>query len=177
MASNREKEILYQGKYLQLCRSENWEWVERIGCSGVVVILPLTDKGEVVLIEQFRVPVQKRVIEFPAGLVGDLEAADESLETAAQRELIEETGFSAGRLTRLVEGPPSAGMSPESIDIFVATELTKVGEGGGDETEDITVSLVPLAEVDAWLEKKSVEGYLIDPKVYAGLYLLERHRR
>ena len=177
MASKREKEILHRGKYLQLCRSDRWEWVERVGCSGVVILLPLTEAGEVVLIDQYRMPVQKRVVEFPAGLVGDLDAAEESLETAAQRELIEETGYRAARLIRVGGGPPSAGMSPESVDIFVATGLTKVGEGGGDATEDIAVSLVPRNEVDVWLEKKAAEGCLIDPKVYAGLYWLDKFAR
>lgn len=174
MASKREKEILYRGKYLQLCRSDRWEWVERVGCSGVVILLPVTDAGEVVLIDQYRMPVAKRVVEFPAGLVGDLDAADESLETAAQRELLEETGYRAARLTRVAEGPPSAGMSPETVDIFIASDLTKVGEGGGDATEDIAVSLIPRNEIEAWLQKKSSEGCLIDPKVYAGLYWLDK---
>ncbi|HKY63326.1 MAG TPA: NUDIX hydrolase [bacterium] len=172
MASDREKKILHRGKYLQLCAGGGWEWVERVGCSGVVMILPLTEGGEAVLIDQFRVPLAKRVIEFPAGLVGDREAAEESLETAALRELEEETGFTAEEITRVAFGPPSAGLSPESVDIFLATGLTRVGEGGGDETEDIEVAVVPLKEVDRWLEKKIAEGCLVDPKVYAGLYFI-----
>ncbi len=174
MAPNREKKILYRGKYLQLCESEGWEWVERVGCNGVVMILPLTEAGEAVLIDQYRVPLGKRVVEFPAGLVGDCEASEESLETAALRELEEETGFTAEWLTRVAFGPPSAGLSPESVDVFLATGLSRVGEGGGDETEDIEVAVVPLAEVEGWLEKKIAEGCLIDPKVYAGLYFLKR---
>jgi ADP-ribose pyrophosphatase len=136
------------------------------------MILPLTESAETILIDQYRVPLGKRVVEFPAGLVGDSEAAEESLETAALRELIEETGYSAARMERVASGPPSAGLSPESVDIFLATGLRKVGEGGGDETEDIEVALVPLSEVDSWLEKKIAEGCAVDPKVYAGLYLL-----
>ncbi|HKX12735.1 MAG TPA: NUDIX hydrolase [bacterium] len=177
MASNREKKILHRGKYLQLCESEGWEWVERVGCSGVVMILPLTQAGEAVLIDQYRLPLGKRVVEFPAGLVGDNGAADESLETAALRELEEETGFTAAGMSRVAFGPPSAGLSPESVVIFLATGLSRIGEGGGDDTEDIEVAVVPLAEVDGWLEKKVSEGCLIDPKVYAGLYFLKNHRR
>jgi len=177
MTSHREKEILHRGKYLQLCEREGWEWVERVGCSGVVIIVPLTEAEELVLIDQCRVPVGRRVVEFPAGLVGDREAAEESLETAAQRELIEETGFRAARMTKLAFGPPSAGLSPESVDFFLAAGLSRVGEGGGDETEDIAVTVVPLSEVDSWLERKLAEGCLVDPKVYAGLYLLGTHLR
>jgi len=107
-------------------------------------------------------------------LVNDRVGDDEDLETAARRELLEETGFEAGALEQVGEGPPSAGMSPELITIFLAKDLRKVSAGGGDETESITVHEVPSGEIDAWLEAKQSAGSLIDPKVFAGLYFLNR---
>ncbi|MFO1462384.1 MAG: NUDIX hydrolase [bacterium] len=168
----KTKQVLYRGKYLQLCRSEHWEWVERVNCSGVVMMVARTPQGKVLLVEQYRIPLGKAVIEFPAGLVGDRCGAGEELLEAARRELLEETGYEAERWTRLGEGPPSAGLSPETITIFLAEGLRKVGEGGGDDTEEIRVHEVPMEEIDAWLEQRRAEGLAIDPKVYAGLYFL-----
>ena len=164
-------EVLYRGKYLQLKRGGGWEWVERIHCTGVVMLVAKTPEGKVLLVEQFRIPVGKKVIEFPAGLVGD-EDAGEALEAAARRELLEETGYEAGSLEFLGEGPPSAGLSPEQITIYLAKGLKKIEAGGGDETESILVHEVAVGEIDTWLEGKRKEGCLVDPKVYAGLYFL-----
>ncbi|MCE9624076.1 MAG: NUDIX hydrolase [Deltaproteobacteria bacterium] len=174
MADENEKRVLSRGNYLQLVAKDRWEWVERVNCTGVVMIVAKTPENKVVLVEQFRIPVGLSVVEFPAGLVNDREGDDEDLETAARRELLEETGFEAGALERVGEGPPSAGMSPELITIFLAKDLRKVSAGGGDETESITVHEVPSGEIDAWLEAKQSAGSLIDPKVFAGLYFLNR---
>jgi ADP-ribose pyrophosphatase len=115
------------------------------------------------------------VIELPAGLAGDVpEDADEPLEAAARRELVEETGYEATNLERLFEGPLSAGMTTEVVTFFRATGLTKTGAGGGDGSESITVHEVPLAEADRWLAGQAAAGKLVDPKVYVGLYVLTR---
>jgi len=135
----------------------------------------VTDEGRLVLIEQFRIPVQARVVELPAGLVGD-SAGDEgeSIETAARRELEEETGYMPWELRELTSGPPSAGMSSEVVTFLLATKLERKGAGGGDHSEAIEVHEVQLAEVPRWLEKRRDRGTLVDPKVYAGLYFAER---
>ena len=165
------KEILYQGKYLALVRRGTWEYSERVGSSGIVALVPITDQKEIVLVEQYRVPTDAFVIEIPAGLVGDKAGQeDESLELGAARELEEETGFRAGKLTRLMEGPSSAGSSNSLLTFFLATELLRTGPGGGDEHEDITVHVVPLATAQAWLEAQVKQGKVLDPKIYAGLY-------
>jgi ADP-ribose pyrophosphatase len=115
------------------------------------------------------------VIELPAGLVGDIAGEeDERLETAAGRELLEETGYRASRLELLTSGPPSAGMASEIVAFFLASGLVKVHDGGGDEAEDITVHAVPLAGVENWLDQQAAAGLLIDPKIYAGLYFIRR---
>jgi len=171
MESAKNKVTLYQGKYLRLCEENRWEWVERVNCTGVVMIVAKTADDKAILVEQYRIPAKTSVIEFPAGLVGDIERS-EALAVAAERELLEETGYSAAELSLVAEGPPSAGMSPETITIFLAKGLKKVGPGGGDHTESIIVHEVPMNEIDAWLKRQTDVGKQIDPKIYAGLYFL-----
>lgn len=171
----KEDREVFTGDYLRLISRQGWEFVERSNCSGIVVIVSMTDAREVILVEQFRIPVGKYVIEFPAGLVGDLEAdPDELLETAAKRELLEETGYEAAYMELLTEGPPSAGLSSEVLTFFRARDIVQVSEGGGDHTESIIVHHIPIDEVEAFLIKKMEQGVLVDPKIYAGLYFLSR---
>jgi ADP-ribose pyrophosphatase len=163
-------QTLYQGKYLRLLRSGTWEFVKRNNVCGIVGIVAVTDARELILVEQFRAPVNARVIELPAGLAGDLaDAPVEDLALAAKRELLEETGYEASGMTLLAEGPVSAGLSDEVITLFRATGLTKHDDGGGDESENITVHHVPLDGIDAWLAEQRKAGKLIDLKLYAGL--------
>ncbi|MEN0062094.1 MAG: NUDIX hydrolase [Myxococcota bacterium] len=164
---------LARGRFLRLVRRDGWEWAERTNVTGVVVIVAQTPNNAVLLVEQPRIPVGAPVIEFPAGLAGDVDAT-EALATAAARELEEETGFAAETMIRVTEGPVSAGMSSESLTFFVAKGLKRVGPGGGDGSERITVHAIPRDEVDAWLVARQAEGTLVDPKVYAGLYFLDR---
>jgi len=170
-----KKETLGEGKFLRLCRDGRWEWVERKNCTGVVIIVAASEAKEAILVEQYRPSLQGRVIEFPAGLVGDL-GEEESLEAAAKREFLEETGFVAKHWTRLIQGPPSAGMSPEVVTFFLAQDLSQVEEGGGDEYEDIQIHRVPLVSILEWLRAKENEGKWVDPKVYSGLYFLQASR-
>jgi ADP-ribose pyrophosphatase len=170
-------ETIAKGRYLSLVKVGSWEYATRHSATGVVLIVPLTRDGNVILVEQFRPPVARRVIEFPAGLVGDLDdAADERLEDAAARELDEETGYQAGRLEHVYTGPASAGLCDEIAALFLASDLERCSEGGGVAGENITVHEVPLAQVDAWLANKQAAGCLVDGRVYAGLYFLSRAR-
>jgi ADP-ribose pyrophosphatase len=166
--------VLAQGKYLRLVVQGTWEYTERIGVSGIVGIIPVTDAKELVMVEQFRMPTGKRVVELPAGLAGDIEGQrDEAMESAAARELEEETGYRAGRLQRLMEGPNAAGSSNSQMTFFLADQLVKVGEGGGDEHEDITVHVVPITGIWPWLQAKQAAGLALDPKIFAGLWFAE----
>ena len=166
--------LLCKGKYLDLIREDNWEYVKRTNCNGVVVIVPMTKDRKVILVEQFRKPVKARVIEFPAGLVNDKALQDsESLETAARRELLEETGYEAGHLTLMAGGPVSSGLSAEVVTFYRALDVIKKGPGGGDETESIEVHEVLLEEAERWFREMEQKGRLVDPKVYAGLYFLK----
>jgi ADP-ribose pyrophosphatase len=163
-------EIVWQGKYLQVCLRDSYECVQRRGISGIVGIIAVTDGGNLVLVEQYRPAVQAKVIELPAGLVGDTPGAKgESLESAARRELLEETGYQAREMVAVAPGAASAGLSDEIITLLLATGLTKVGDGGGDEHEDITVHEVPLAGLMEWLRRRQAEGMIIDLKVYSAL--------
>jgi ADP-ribose pyrophosphatase len=164
-------EIIASGKFLRLVRRRRWEYADRINSSGAVVIVAVTDDRRIVLIQQYRLPLDREVIELPAGLAGDTPGgADESFAVAARRELLEETGYQCREMIELMTGPTSAGLSTEVVTLFRATGLTKVHAGGGTEHEQIEVHEVPLDEVLGWLRRKSDQGMLIDPKVYAGLY-------
>lgn len=167
--TNSEK-IHFKGRFLGMMERDHWEYAYRTNATGVVVMVPVTDAGELVLVEQHRVPVKGRVLELPAGLVGDTGDRDENFKLAANRELVEETGYCAARLEELLVGPSTPGMSDEIITIYFADGLEKVGPGGGDGNEDITVHLMPLDGAEAWLRQKSGQGILLDPKIYAGMY-------
>jgi len=164
--------VLAQGRYLTFLDDAGWEYVTRPGVSGIVVIVGVTDEGRLVLVEQYRPAVQKRVIELPAGMVGDADGRRaESMADAAARELEEETGYAAAEMKFLFGGPIAVGVSDEAVSFFHARGLRRVGAGGGDDTEDITVHEIPLAEVAAFFAAKQNEGLGVDPKIYAGLYL------
>ena len=166
-------EILHQGRYVRLVRRDGWEYLEREGIRGIAVIMAVTDDQALLLVEQFRTPLQGRVIELPAGLVGDrAEAPGESFAEAARRELIEETGYEPESVHQLTSGPYSPARSDALYAYFRARGLRQVSEGGGDEHEDIVVHKVPLNGLESWLDARAATGLLIDPKIYAGLYFL-----
>ena len=103
--------------------------------------------------------------------VGDVDAG-ETLIVAAARELIEETGFAAREMVPLAAGPVAVGVSDETISFFQARDLTRVGAGGGDASEQITTHEVPLAELRRFLAARAADGLAVDPKIYAGLFLV-----
>ena len=169
------KDTLYEGEWLRLVRIGRWESCERTHGQGMaVIVIAVTPDDEVLFVEQFRVPLGSRTIEMPAGLVGD-DHADDTLAEAARRELIEETGWSPGRVDVLLVGPTSSGMSNERIAFVRALDLTRVGDGGGVDNEDITVHRVPRADAPAWLMRKHAEGFELDLKLWAGLWMIEHN--
>ena len=131
----------------------------------------LTEDGKVIMVKQYRHALGETCIEIPGGCVDD---TDKSNEEAIARELLEETGWQAAEVKLLMVGPSSAGMSTEMIGFARARGLVKVHDGGGDDSEDITVHEVPLDSAPQWLAQKIREGYSMDPKLWAGLWLLER---
>lgn len=175
MERNEEAEIIGQGNYIRLVRKGGWEYAERLNICGIVGIVAITDENNMVLVEQYRPAVKRNVIELPAGLAGDgPDYSGEELVDAAHRELFEETGYNAESMEFLCEGPPSSGMTNEIITLFMARQLTKIGTGGGDETEDLIVHEIPVYELDKWLQLKRNEGSLIDLRIYTGLYFINK---
>jgi len=147
MNKNKKKKIIAEGKFLRFIKKGDWEYFERNNCSDIVIILAMTENQKVIFVEQFRPPVNKKVIEFPAGLVNDhaphkvqkngkseiiyKKRKKESLSSAAKRELLEETGYKAGKIVELLKGPSSGGSSSDIVTIVHAQEIQKVAEGGG----------------------------------------------
>jgi ADP-ribose pyrophosphatase len=167
-----EPETLFETRWLGLYRIGHWDFVRRPTGDACVGILAETPEGELLLVEQFRIPVQKRVIEVPAGIVGDEpEHAGEPLEETARRELLEETGYEAESVELLISTPTSAGMSSELTHLFHAKGLVKRHDGGGVAGENITVHRVPKAGLRDWLRGKEAEGCLIDFKIHAALWI------
>lgn len=175
MDANDPTELLYEGDWLRLVRRGHWESCERVHGQGMaVIIIAATPADEVLFVEQYRVPLGARTIEMPAGLVGD-ESGEDTLEDAARRELEEETGWRPDRVEVLLTGPTSAGLTNERIAFVRATGLTRVGAGGGVGGEDITVHAIPRDHAPAWLVAKQREGYEVDLKLWAGLWLVDRN--
>jgi ADP-ribose pyrophosphatase len=166
---------LGKGKFLELVAIGNWELARRIRGSTPVGIVAVTPDGCIILISQFRVPVGKVIVEIPAGLVGDGDTdQDETWQTAAGRELREETGYTATHFDLLTEGPTSAGLTSECIRLVSATGVSHAGDPTPEGDECITVHVVPLATVEAFLTDQVAAGCLIDPKVYAALYFASK---
>lgn len=168
--------VLHSSRFLELVNQDGWDFVRRRNASAVVGLVAVTPAKELLLVEQFRIPVGASVIELPAGLVGD-EDADEDILVAASRELVEETGWEPTACKILSRSPNSAGLTSEISTLILATGLKQVGKGGGVVGENITVHSVPLAEVPAWLAQRASAGTLIDHKIYAALWWIEHGDR
>jgi len=162
--------VVAHGRYLTFVNDNGWEYVIRTNITGIVVIVAITDDARLLLVEQWRPAVRNRVVELPAGLVGDVEAG-ETLPGAASRELVEETGFSAREMVPVGAGPIAVGVSDEVVSFFHARGLTQVGPGGGDASESIVVHAVPRGGLRAFLAARAAAGLAVDPKIYAGLFL------
>lgn len=165
-------ETLFETRWLALHRIGHWDFVRRPQSDSCVGILAITPEQEIILVEQFRIPVQRRVIEIPAGIVGDEpEHLGESLAETARRELLEETGYRAATIEPLITTPTSAGMTSEFIHLFQAKDLTREHQGGGTEGEDIVVHHIPLTKLRDWLREQQAAGKVIDFKIHACLWL------
>ena len=159
------EQVHWQGKFLAMKTRGRWEYVSRTRNIRAAVILAVDD-GHVILVEQFRVALGRRSLELPAGLVGDHDDdADEEAITAAARELEEETGYRAGKIAAVGEFFSSPGMVTEAFTLFHATDLEKIGEGGGVEDEAITVHRVPIAEIEPFIAARRAEGFGIDTRL------------
>jgi ADP-ribose pyrophosphatase len=156
-------ETMWEGRFIVARREGRWEYVGRTRNIHAAVILAVDD-GHVLLVEQYRVPLKARCLELPAGLVGD-EQEGETLESAAARELEEETGYRPARIERLGRFASSPGMVSESFTLVRATGLEKVSDGGGVSGEDIVVHRVALADIPAFVAAKRDEELAMDVKL------------
>jgi 8-oxo-dGTP pyrophosphatase MutT (NUDIX family) len=131
---------------------------------GAVAILPLHDDASVVMIDQYRHAVGRRLRELPAGL---LDEPGEDPVMTARRELIEEVGFTARDWSVLVDVVPSPGFSDEAVRVFLARGLTEVGRPAGhdDEEADLSVVRLPLAEA----VRQVLAGEIVNASTVAGL--------
>lgn len=160
---------VFEGKHLFVRERDDWQFVERKKAKEAVAVLAETDAGEIILTEQHRKPVDARVIDFPAGLVGDEGGTNDPSETA-KKELEEETGYTCDSVELLTRGPSSPGITSEVVSLYRANGVRKRGEGGGVGGENITVHVVARGSVREFLREKEREGVLTDLKL--GLYLL-----
>jgi len=156
-------EVMWAGKYVRAVRRGKWEYASRVANINAVVILA-EFQGKVILIDQPRVPPDCRCIELPAGLVGD-EDPNATVEGTAIKELEEETGFTAERVETLGEFYASPGMVSEGFTLVRAHGVRKIGEGGGDENEDINVHLVARQDIANFIEQRRAEGFGVDVKL------------
>lgn len=164
--ADKPEEIMWEGRFITAKKRGRWEYVGRARGIHAAVILAIDDDDHAILVDQFRVPLGKRCIELPAGLVGDHDdTVGEDAAIAAGRELEEETGYRAGRMERVGEFFSSPGMVSESFTLFRAHDLVKVGEGGGVDSEDIIVHRIALSRIADAVARFRDEGYAIDVKM------------
>lgn len=158
-----------EGHHLALHRVGTWEFARRRRGRGVVAIVALTPDRRLVLVEQHRPPLGGPVIELPAGLIGDAPDRDgESMIEAAQRELLEETGFVSDRWSDVsIPVASSAGLTDEVVVMVGATDARRVAPGGGVDDECIRVHTVPLEDLAGWLGDRARTGVMADGRVWA----------
>lgn len=155
--------VMWQGRFITAKTRGKWEYVSRARGIKAAVILALED-DHVLLVEQYRVPLGANCIELPAGLIGDHEDGEDTLESAA-RELEEETGYRADSLEIAGEFFSSPGMVSESFSLVRARGLTKVSDGGGVDGENIIVHRIALSDVPEFVQTKRAEGCVVDVKL------------
>ena len=158
---------MWTGRFIAAKTRGKWEYVSRTRGIHAAVILAIDEDADgrhVLLVDQYRVPLGRRCIELPAGLVGDEEAGEEP-SAAAARELEEETGYRPARLESLGQFWSSPGMVSESFTLFRAHGLRKTGEGGGVESEDINVHRVPIADLPGRIARWREDGFAMDVKL------------
>jgi ADP-ribose pyrophosphatase len=156
-------ETVWQGRFITAKRQGKWEYVARARNIQAAVIVAIED-DHVLLVEQYRVPLGRYSLELPAGLVGDETEGEDVLDSAG-RELEEETGYRAAHIESLGEFYSSPGLASEGFTLVRATGLTRVGEGGGTDDEQIVVHRIALDALPAFVAAKRAAGVAIDVKM------------
>ena len=163
--------LAYAGALLQVhrdivrCPDGHVTYREFVRHPGAVMVIPMLDEEQVILERQFRYPLGRALIEFPAGKLN----AGEALIDCAQRELLEETGYRARSWNHLGGFHNAIGYSDERIDVFLARSLEQ-DTTRRDPGEVLEVFSVRWRELDAWTR----DGRITDVKTMIGIYWLER---
>jgi len=169
-----DPKTLHRGRFLELVDNDGWEYVRRTNAKLTVAILAETVDHQLIFVEQFRPPVSETVIELPAGLVGDeRDAAEESAQKAAERELEEETGYRSADMQTMGTVCSSAGLTDEVTVLIYARSCQRVGPGGGVGNESIQIHEIPRNDAAKWLTECVKSGKLQDGKVLTALALAE----
>ncbi|MEM7664817.1 MAG: NUDIX hydrolase [Pseudomonadota bacterium] len=168
--ADKPEEVMWEGRFITAKRRGRWEYVGRSrGIRAAAIIAIDTDPDgtkHVILVSQYRVPLGCFTLEIPAGLVGDHEGEeDEPAIEAAARELEEETGYRAGQLEVLGEFYSSPGMVSECFTLLRATDLTRIGEGGGISDENIVVHRVALSDLADFVANWREAGHGVDVRI------------
>jgi ADP-ribose pyrophosphatase len=132
---------------------------------GSAVVMPVDERGRVLLVRQYRLPARRYLWELPAGRVDQ----GETVLKAARRELREETGYTAKKWTKLVSFYPSPGFLAEKMTIFLAEDLTE-GKQEPMEDERIEIDWVPSRKLDQWISESKVQ----DAKTMLGFFNWKR---
>lgn len=165
-------EKIYEGKILNLridtveLPDKKYSKREIVEHPGAVAIVPITEKGEIILVKQYRKAVEKELLEIPAG---KLEVGEEPRETAI-RELKEETGFSSAKIEYITEFYTSAGFTDEKMYLFLATELT---EGTAEPEKDEYIEVVKLG-LETLIDMV-LKGEILDSKTIIGALIAKNY--
>jgi ADP-ribose pyrophosphatase len=176
-----KQETLWEGKFIKAVlisyrdhtgTIREWEAVSRINCNGVVVIIPVTDNNDVILIRQFRPALDNYVIEFPAGLVDP----GEDIISAGLRELIEETGYTSDNISLFTDGVISTGINTEKWNVLLASNSKKalddiLQKHKPDDNEDIETLVIPLDNAHGILQQYRLDGDDVDLRIFGLLDL------
>lgn len=161
-------ERIYEGAILNLRRDTvmaagGQAYREVVEHNGAVAVVPVTDDGKVIMVEQYRYPMGKVILEIPAGKI---DKGESDPMTAVVRELKEETGYTAEKIVYLGKIYPSVAYMEEVIHLYAATGLTP-GETEFDEDESLDITEYDFREIYSM----AAEGKLTDAKTIAALFM------
>ncbi len=139
------------------------EWIKHPGASSVIPLLP---DNQIILVRQYRYPVAQVTLEVPAG---KLDKPDEDPLVCAERELSEETGYTAGKIWKLTTIATTVGFTNEIIHLYAAKDLTP-GKKHPDDDEFINVVKMPLTDALELVET----GKIIDSKSIISILMLAK---
>jgi 8-oxo-dGTP pyrophosphatase MutT (NUDIX family) len=171
-----KRELLHEGAWLNMRRTTfvndakiegRWEFIASKK-GDIAGIIAFTDENKAVLIKQYRVPMEAYVLQLPAGFI---DPADESPETSAKRELLEETGYAAERVVSLGIFPFSAGLSNMKMHLFVGFNAKKIAEPTHEAEEDIEVLIMSKEEILSY--NKNFEDMLVNEQIFSSWVLAE----